>query len=222
MATQLQKAYILNNDTGAQIPCLYNPPDYTMTKTNTFSTTPVTGSNVTPPQFGGGGNVKMNFELFFDTYVGEESSMTSVKTYTDPLLELMEIESSTVSADANAKKGRPPICTFMWGTSWSFKGFIDSLTLKFTLFTSQGTPVRATATMSMMQVKDDDAQPAQNPTSGGEGVRATHTVDWGETLDLIAYRQYGDATKWRSIALANDLDDPRSLRPGQKLVVPEI
>jgi nucleoid-associated protein YgaU len=222
MATQLQKAYILNNDTDDQVPCLFNPPDYTFTKANTYSSTPVTGANVTPPHFGGGGNLKMTFELFFDTYVGAEGDMEDVRTYTDALLELMAIEPSTVSADSNAKKGRPPICTFHWGTSWSFKGVIDNITLKFTLFTSAGKPVRATASMSMLQVKDEDDQPAQNPTSGGEGVRATHTVDWGETLDLIAFRQYGDATKWRPIALANDMDDPRSLRPGQKLVVPDI
>jgi hypothetical protein len=222
MATQLQKAYILNNETQAQIPCLFNPPDYSFTKANTWSTTPLTGSDVPPPQFGGGGNLKMTFELFFDTYTGDEGSMTDVRTYTEPLLNLMKIDPSTVSADANAKKGRPPICTFHWGTYWSFKGVVESITLKFTLFTSAGLPVRATASMGMLQVQDDGTYPAQNPTSGGEGVRASHTVEWGETLDLIAYRQYGDATKWRPLALANDMDDPRSLRPGQKLVVPEI
>ncbi len=222
MATQLQKAYILNNETQAQIPCLFNPPDYSFTKANTWTATPLTGADVPPPQFGGGGNLKMTFELFFDTYTGDEGSMTDVRTYTEPLLNLMKIDPSTVSADANAKKGRPPICTFHWGTYWSFKGVVESITLKFTLFTSAGLPVRATASMGMLQVQDDGTYPAQNPTSGGEGVRASHTVEWGETLDLIAYRQYGDATKWRPLALANDMDDPRSLRPGQKLVVPEI
>jgi len=83
-------------------------------------------------------------------------------------------------------------------------------------------PVRATASMSMLQVKDAGTYPAQNPTSGGEGVRATHTVEWGDTLDLIAFREYGDATKWRPLAQANNLEDPRALRPGQKLVVPDI
>ena len=222
MPTQLTKAFIYNEETKTQIPCLFNPPDYSFTKSNTWSVTPVTGSNVPTPQFGGGGNLKMTFELFFDTYVGAESSMVDVRTYTEPLLKLMKIDSSTVNADPNAKKGRPPICSFHWGNYWSFKGVVESITLKFTLFTSSGKPVRATASMGMLQVQDDGTYPAQNPTSGGEGVRASHTVEWGETLDLIAYREYGNATKWRPIALANDLDDPRALRPGQRLVVPEI
>jgi hypothetical protein len=222
MATQLQKAYILNNETHEQIPCLFNPTDYSFSKANTWSVQPLTGANVPPPQFGGGGNLKMSFELFFDTYKGAEAEMADVRTYTEKLLNLMKIDSSTVNADPNAQKGRPPICTFHWGDYWSFKGVIENISLKFTLFTSQGKPVRATATIAMLQVKEEGTYPAQNPTSGGEGVRASYVVQWGDTLDLIAYREYGDATKWRPLALANGLEDPRALRPGQRLVVPDI
>jgi len=222
MPTQLQKAYILNNETQAQVSCLFNPTDYSFTKANTWTATPLTGADVPAPQFGGGGNLKMTFELFFDTYTGDEASMTDVRTYTEKLLNLMKIDPSTLNADTNAKKGRPPVCTFHWGNYWSFKGVIENITIKFTLFTSQGLPVRATASMTMLQVKDDGTYPAQNPTSGGEGMRAARTVEWGDTLDLIAFREYGDATKWRPLAQANNLEDPRALRPGQKLVVPDI
>jgi nucleoid-associated protein YgaU len=42
----------------------------------------------------------------------------------------------------------------------------------------------------------------------------------GDSLALLAWREYGDATAWRAIAEANGIDDPMALVPGTELVVP--
>jgi nucleoid-associated protein YgaU len=44
----------------------------------------------------------------------------------------------------------------------------------------------------------------------------------GETLSGIAAAVYDDAELWRPLAVANDIDDPRSLTPGQQLTVPSL
>jgi nucleoid-associated protein YgaU len=44
-------------------------------------------------------------------------------------------------------------------------------------------------------------------------------VSEGDTLGGIAHSIYGDATLWRLLAEANDIDNPLSLRPGQQLIV---
>ena len=221
MPTQLEKAYILN-ETGERVQCLFNPTEYAFAKQNNWRSDSLTGNNVPVPSFEGGGVMTMSFQLFFDTYKGEESQMQDVREYTEKLLKLMHIAPSTMNADPNAKKGRPPICTFHWGNYWSFKGVFTSINLRFTLFTSQGKPVRATADVQMRQVEEEGTYPPQNPTSGGVGVRSSYLVQSGDTLDLIAYREYGDPTRWRPIADANELEDPRTLRPGQRLVVPDL
>ena len=41
-------------------------------------------------------------------------------------------------------------------------------------------------------------------------------------LPLLAWREYGDATAWRSIAEANGIDDPMVLVPGTELIVPGL
>jgi LysM repeat protein len=223
MPVQLAKAYILNNDNlGERLTCLFNPTDYAFAKRNSWPAEPLTGNNVPPPNFGGGGTMTMSFQLFFDTYVGAEADMQDVREYTEQLLKLMLIAPSTKNVDPHTQKGRPPICTFHWGDYWSFKGVITSLNLRFTLFTSQGKPVRATADVELQQAEEEGTYKAQNPTSGGEGVRSTYTVQQGDTLDLVAFREYGDATRWRPIAAANDLENPRQLHPGQRLVVPNV
>jgi nucleoid-associated protein YgaU len=39
----------------------------------------------------------------------------------------------------------------------------------------------------------------------------------GQTLDWIAYQEYGSPAAWRHIAETNSLDDPMNLTPGQIL-----
>jgi nucleoid-associated protein YgaU len=36
----------------------------------------------------------------------------------------------------------------------------------------------------------------------------------------MAWGEYGDATAWRTIAEANEIDDPMRLTPGAELLIP--
>jgi len=122
--------------------------------------------------------------------------------------------------DKKNKKGRPPKVRFQWGTAWSFNAVITSISQKFTLFSTDGTPVRATLTVSFQQIQDTAELAAQNPTSGGVGGERVWTVTDGDTLAWIAHKEYGDTSQWRRIADANKLTDVRSLVPGTVLVIP--
>jgi nucleoid-associated protein YgaU len=55
-----------------------------------------------------------------------------------------------------------------------------------------------------------------------EPVQATASarVGFGERLDQLAFRYYGDAAGWRLLAVFNDIDDPLRLSPGRLLRVP--
>jgi nucleoid-associated protein YgaU len=50
-----------------------------------------------------------------------------------------------------------------------------------------------------------------------------HIVRSGETLSNISYKYYGSAGKWQKIYNANRkaIEDPRKLRPGTRLIIPE-
>ena len=52
----------------------------------------------------------------------------------------------------------------------------------------------------------------------------TYTVVAGDNLSKIAKRVYGDANQWRRIFEANrdQIENPDLIRPGQKLVIPEV
>lgn len=221
---QLVKARFHDDDENGKVvlECLFNPAQYTIAKTNTWKLTPLRAKNVPNADFQGGGATTMQLDLTFDTYATpnkEKPDSRDVRDYTNKLLNLMEIDPKLKNDQAKNSGGRPHLCSFHWGETWSFKGVIRTVSLKFTLFDPDGTPVRATATVNMQQLREETYK-RQNPTSGGAPLRASHVVQPGDTLELIAYQEYADPTQWRVLAQANGLEDPRALRPGQRLLVP--
>jgi hypothetical protein len=41
-------------------------------------------------------------------------------------------------------------------------------------------------------------------------------------LPALAFRLLGNVAFWRPIAIANDLEDPRVLSPGDQLIIPRL
>lgn len=108
---------------------------------------------------------------------------------------------------------------FQWGRIWTFKAVITQLTERCTYFRDDGIPIRATLDVTFLQAKDSGVYPAQNPTTMGTTGYKQWTVRDGDTIDWIAFTEYGDSNMWRYIADLNGLDDPGHLRPGQKLSI---
>ena len=113
-----------------------------------------------------------------------------------------------------------PWVFFQWGSfsTASFIAYVQSVQATYTLFNTSGTPIRATCDISLTQIPL--LTQGQNPTSGALEVHRVHRVVSGDTLQSMAWREYGDATKWRAIAEANDIDDPMRLKVGEELLIP--
>lgn len=217
-----EQAVIKNIATGEEIKCFFNPKEYTLSKQNKWEEKTAKGEKVPHMEFGGGGPISLKLQLLFDCNEHHPgwADVKDVRTYTRGLWRLMEVDPK--KKNNATKKGAPPHCHFAWGQTWAFEAVIESISEKFTLFRSDGTPVRAIVDVSFKQIKDESKFPGQNPTSGGSPGDRLHTVLEGETLSGIAYAVYRDATAWRQIADANDIDDPRRLRPGTQLLVPAL
>ena len=187
------------------IDCLFRPTQLVVTKTTKWEAKPTPERNVPTVTFSGGEAASIGLTLFFDTTKDGED----VRTYTDELFGLMVKKDATATA-------QPPLCRFVWGQIKTFLGYIDSCVVTYTFFLPDGTPLRATAAITIKQYVDESVQSGQNPTSYSEA-RKTWIVTEGDRLDLIAYEEYGNPGAWRHIALVNNLDDPFALRPGQVL-----
>lgn len=187
------------------VECLYRPTTLALKKTVTWKGEATAERNVPLKRFGGGNAATIDLELFFDTTgTGED-----VRTYTDDLMSLVVKENARSDA-------QPPLCRFKWGQISTFLAYATKCDITYNFFLPDGTPLRATVSMTLNQYLDESVRTGQNPTSLSEA-RKTWIVTEGDRLDLIAYEEYGNPAHWRHIARVNNIDDPFSLRPGQVL-----
>jgi nucleoid-associated protein YgaU len=198
---------------GQVVECMFRPKEYTLTKQNKWEPGKVKGKSVPPLEFKGGGPASLTMELFFDTYEADQD----VRKYTNKIWELMAIDSALT--DRSTAKGRPPLCQFQWGPVISFKAVITNINQKFTMFKSDGTPIRATLQVTFQEAEESKAYPFQNPTSSSKPGYKVRVVKEGETIDWIAFEEYGDSSLWRHIAETNNLEDPLKIQAGQALSI---
>lgn len=205
---------------GTVIECLFNPKDYTVTKTNAWEAKATPGASAARPQYGGGQPYEMQLQLLFDaSLLGQGGAVAAA---TKQLFQMMEATKGEGAGHGGARNTRrPPTVKFIWGHFISFEAFAKSLTVQYQLFAPDGQPLRADVKLSLIQA---DAGPpkGQNPTTRSDDSLGTHVIREGDSLQAIAYRAYGDPTRWRTLAEANDIDDPGALRRGQLLAIPRL
>jgi nucleoid-associated protein YgaU len=211
----LTKATLQNLDSKDKFECLFNPTEYTVAKNNSWQAKKVVGKNVPQLDFTGGQSKTLKMKLFFDV---AEQDDADVRTSVDKLWNLVMIDETR--KNPKTQKARPPLCLFQWGPNWEFTAAITALSVNYTLFKEDGTPVRATADATFQEAEDSSAKKGTNPTSYSEPGHRRRVVRPRDTLAIIAFEEYGDSGQWRLIAQANQMDDPMALSPGQVLAIP--
>jgi len=190
----------------------FNPKEVTIAKGAKWERKPAKGAKTAgPPEFSGTDPCKLTVEMFFD----------ATTTHDGAVVEAVEkLFSCLVATDKShsKKKDAPPLVVLSWGKVTSFNAFVTSVSAKYTLFGSDGVPIRAVCSVAMEEMPGELFR--QNPTSGSYDVRKVHRTIAGDSLAGIAYAEYGDPTQWRPLAAYNGIDDPLRLRPGVTLLLP--
>ena len=189
------------------IPVLFNPGRYSLDASNQIAEIGVPGLPAPLLQFVRGGSRTLTMQLFFDTY----EAGSDVRRHTDAVYGLLDIEPTTHA---------PPICEFRWGRV-QFRSIVERVNGQFTLFLADGTPVRATLDVTFRQYVDATVALRARPTQSADHA-TSHVAVRGETLSAIAFQHYDDPTRWRPIAQANGIANPRKIVPGQVLSIPAL
>ncbi len=191
------------------IQALFNPKEYTIAKSVPWNPQPGAGLDAPEMQFTTGQGATLTLELFFDTY----EKGTNVAEHTKKLHAMALIDKEL---------HRPPMVIVSW-SKLRFKGVIESVSHRFTMFLENGTPVRATVSLTIRRA-DSASEQAQDNDGGPQSPdhAKLHAIRRGESLQDIAAREYDDPAEWRRIADANGIDDPMRLQPGQRLMIPPI
>lgn len=208
---------------GQPIEVLFNPAEYSLEKGNTYQSTTLPGLATPVTQFVAGNADTLTMELFFDTYTKSSrhagvKAREDVRTHTKKIAALL---------DMDPQLHAPPICEFTWGPpigspdGLQFTGIIEKLSQKFTFFLDDGTPVRATLNVTFKEYKTVQQQLQE---IGRESADRTKRVVFrqGDSLWLLASKEYNDPVAWRVIADHNRLENPRRVPSGTELAVPPL
>lgn len=149
---ELAKANLFSKDPECSVKMVvcFNPKEISIEKQVQWTQKEGSITDEPPEEFSKPTPASLSVTLHFDTYEQKDSVK---KKYTDDLSKLARIISSS--------KKRPPLCMFSWGEI-QFQGVVESLSVKFTMFLSNGTPVRAECNLKMKE-----ASQAVTGKSGG-------------------------------------------------------
>jgi hypothetical protein len=90
----------------------------------------------------------LSLELFFDAYEEAPGQRNVKKRFVEPLSRLLQVIEPGSSDEALL---RPPLVELRWGNEAPFRGVLESMSTKLTMFLEDGTPVRATCAIKMME-----------------------------------------------------------------------
>lgn len=203
---------------GDVITVLFNPTEYSFERTNSYKATAVPGLGSPLLQFVNGESDRLSMDLFLDDYT-DPKGPTSLQQKVDKpvtmrlgeIFKLLEID-----RDLHA----PPPVRFNWGTM-EFRAVIEKLARKVTMFHPDGSPARATVSVSFKEYRTLTDQ-LRDPRRESADKTKRRVVVGRERLWFIAAREYDNPNEWTRIAEANDLDDPREIEPGDWLLLPPI
>jgi hypothetical protein len=192
----------------------YNPTEYSVSKSNSFSETKIPGLAAPIIQFNQGNTRTLSIELLLDTYSDDKKEKNKEdlrKKYIEPLEKLLAIKSNLHA---------PPHCKVLWGT-FQFLGVLESMDKKYTLFSSSGSPVRARVTLKFKEYYPLELQVKGTPLYSPDRRRLLRVKE-GDSIWQMAYTAYGDPGLWRVIADANNIDDPWQVEPGRDFIIPAL
>jgi contractile injection system tube protein len=132
---------------GTEIPVQFNPASLKLALANKVETQETRGQQTR--QYLGKTSTTLSFDLEFDTSdEGATDAPVSVRTRTSA------IERFVLPKGSGKQKQKPPKARFIW-QDLQIDGVIEDLAIDFTLFASDGTPLRAKMAVTM---KEQDAK----------------------------------------------------------------
>jgi hypothetical protein len=206
----------------------FNPTELNFDKSTQLAEIGIPGLDAPIQQFVRGNAEKLTLELFCDTTdQGIGIGATSVTRETDKFYQLVKIVPALHA---------PPIVTFQWhrefsgnrvGADWgnnrrqSFTGVAESVKQRFTMFSPEGVPLRATVTLTLREWRSIEQQIHELKLESPDRTHS-HQLATGETLSALAQRYYQRPGDWRAIADRNGIEDPRRLVAGRTLTIPSL
>lgn len=136
------------DDAESTIDVCFNPKEYSLDKAVAWDSEKAF-SDAPQPEFTKPAPMSLSVTLQFDTYEERVSVREKYVKYLEKL-SLMRKQFSKAPKKDEKKGASPPVILFVWG-KFIFKGVVELLSQKYTMFLADGTPVRAECALKYPQ-----------------------------------------------------------------------
>ena len=217
---------IVVKDEPEEIPVQFNPSEYSITDSSSYSQTERRKKDEPVVSYNGNQLSKLSVKLYFNC--DEPLSASGIKSTAEKLLSDEEFKEDDITEPINKISGlttidgdnhMPPGCIFIWG-SLQFAGYAESVGVTYTMFDKTGKPLRAVVDLTMRGFNGALGE-RESPFMSPDRTKA-RTMTEDASIWSIAQKEYGDAREWRRIADANDIMNPLDIPVGRVLRVPSI
>lgn len=204
---------------GAPFQVMINPEKYTHKYSIKYTDPQAQGSSGGSPRFNKVPSEVVTFEIVFDATGVVPGPVPLLAPPKDGIAKQIETFKSLVFA-YSGKIHSPKFITVSWG-SLLFRGRLSTLDLRYTLFKPDGSPLRATAAVTLLGYSDEE-ELARRANKTSPDLTHLVTVNAGDTLPLLCWNIYGSSSYYLQVAAANGLTGFRDIPAGTQLVFPPL
>ena len=209
------------DDTSKAFTVQFNPKELKFDKKGSWQDKEEQGGD-SDVEFKKGNPATLSMELHFDTTLSMTGG-TAQSVKDKWVLGLLQFQ--TIEVDGEGDTKRPHFVTFAW-KDFSFVGFFESLMVTYTMFASDGTPVRAKITVKMKEKKlstytmgqQGDGVNATRHSLVGRGGRVSVVTTSAESTANQVAAENGVSTE-QLLADNPQIEDPTAIPAGTELVI---
>jgi hypothetical protein len=201
---------------------MYNPTTLSFTSSNDFDEGAAIGVGTTNQKFLNRIPRTLTVELYFDGTKSSPSANAGIG-FNRALGSNVDLQVQAflkMSITIDGAKHRAAFLLFTWGT-FVFPAVVESAAVSYTLFDSDGRPLRAKITVTAHE-HIDSTKLGQLLRLSSPDLTHSRVVKAGDTLPNLTREIYGDETLYTQVAKVNNLKNYRKLTPGQTLIFPPI
>ena len=190
-----------------------NPEKFTHNHSISYTEPTNAASEGNTPKFKSIGPESVSFTLYYDA-----TGIIKLNKDRDVTAAIEELKTVTYTYVGNIHRSNYLVIS--WGT-FIFTCTLDSLKVDYTMFKSDGTPLRATVDVSF-KAYINEATRKMTAKKASPDLTHQRTITEGFTLPLLAKEVYNDAAYYFKLASANGLDTFRRIKSGTKIVLPPL
>jgi len=222
----LQKMKILAYEVGkfktpvAEFSVYINPEKYSHSFEICYNDVQAQGAPGGSPNFNKVLSETVKFEIVFDGTGVVSSAIPGVIPFMADGITKQIAAFKSVVYNYDGEIHSPKYLELVWGTL-EFTCRLSALSITYTLFKPDGTPLRARADATFISYKDE-TELALSSDARSPDLTKVLTVRAGDTLPLMCYGVYGSSNYYTQVAEVNGITDFRNLVVGSMITFPPL